>query len=103
MKNAYNNIIMCRKQLPTIEERLERVMGDIGPQEIEENKSEVSDGSDFFYGPNAFTKNRNSDDPFEKSAEATEEGDHFFNQQPDEYNVGYYSPIENVSLVGTKL
>ena len=34
LKNAYNTIVTCRKQMPTIEERLERVMGDIGgPQE----------------------------------------------------------------------
>ena len=33
MKNAYNTIIECRKQLPSIELRLERVMSDIGPQD----------------------------------------------------------------------
>ena len=41
MKNAYNTIIMYRKQLPAIEERLERVMGDIGAQEAEAERTEA--------------------------------------------------------------
>ena len=100
---------MCRKQLPTIEERLERVIGDIGPQnEIPEDldESDEDDEDDFFYGPSATqskNRNQNSLSPFEKSAQNPQEeeeskgsmdGDHFFFQQSDEKNQEYYSPID---------
>ena len=64
LKTAYRTIIMCRKKLPTIEERLQRVMDDIGPQDIPEEASE------FFYSqPNATSNDRHksSVSPFEHS------------------------------------
>ena len=48
MKNAYNTIIMCRKQLPTIEERLERVIGDIGPHETIQERADGESFDSFF-------------------------------------------------------
>ena len=80
--------------MPSIKERLERVMGDIGPQEIipEDSAAGPREDSEFFIVPTSSTRIK-KEGSIRISDQSMEEGDHFFNQ-PDEANMEYFSPIK---------
>lgn len=75
---------MCRKQLPSIQKRLERIIDDIGPQEI------IPEASEFFLDPNSKSKYFGS--IVENSDDTSSESEDFFNQ-PDESNT-FNRPIK---------